>query len=720
MGIELPVELRDLAHQVGARWPEADEDAMRRSASAWRDTASSLQALAGRADSTAQGALTAIDGATADAARRHWDGFVDPDTGDLPVSVKDCTAAADRLDHAAEQIGAAKVRIVRELVVLARNRDAAQQAAAAGNPRALAGLDTLVRGTTASLAQVHQELAVSVEAPPGSGPVSASEVPGRPLTDAVASVPAEASSLADSASTAVTDLVESARPVPDAGQAIDTAGRVADAGVTAATESAPGSGSGESTGPVPREVVSGVAQQVPETPIDAGTGPIPRVAGDAVGAAEPAAGQWDAMSNPAGPSPAVAGHAPDTAPQAVHQAWAAAPPAPAAGMAPGGPAPAPPVAPGSPGYAQAGPYAAPAAGAVGGAPRAAASAPPVAGARPPAAPVYGPPAGHAPAAPRSAFRPGPQPGSPIPPPPNAPPPNAPPPNAPPPNAGAPGDGPPRSSRQPERNSAVLAFVLHQFPLGHMPVAASRPSLQWSTPRPDDDTDCLRFPPQDHPRAALVDDADALARVRSGRAGAPCPEEVQPCVPDHLLEGYDPLGEAEHERQGESPPLSEAEWEQRYLARGGARTHRPEYAWPAWAGHPEGCREAGDPVVLDADTVVDRVGDPDGRVLFADGTPFAERALPPQHRERGYHRYRVMRPLPVRRATAAPWFGQPGGGVRYRTTYSVAELVELGHLAELVGEGAETAAENAQARTLRLTRETVDATDDVGHTEKEAQ
>ncbi len=37
--------------------------------------------------------------------------------------------------------------------------------------------------------------------------------------------------------------------------------------------------------------------------------------------------------------------------------------------------------------------------------------------------------------------------------------------------------------------------------------------------------------------------------------------------------------------------------------------------------------------------------------------------------------------------SAAWFGQPGGGVRYRTVYSAAELVTLGRLADVTFEEA---------------------------------
>jgi hypothetical protein len=145
----------------------------------------------------------------------------------------------------------------------------------------------------------------------------------------------------------------------------------------------------------------------------------------------------------------------------------------------------------------------------------------------------------------------------------------------------------------------------------------------------------------------------------------------------LLENHDPLGGG-HER----------DWDRRYLVRLGSVTAHGispeglEYNWPTSEQYPEGGSASGEPEVLDADTVIDRFGTPHGRVFAADSTSFAQRSLPPAHKDAGYRRYRVTKPLPVWRAVSAAWFGQPGGGVRYRTTHSAAELVALGYLEEI--------------------------------------
>ncbi|RKT57524.1 glycohydrolase toxin TNT-related protein [Saccharothrix australiensis] len=161
MGIELPAELAEVAAKAGVAWPQADEDALRSSAAAWRDAGAKLGTLAGESDGSATKALAAMSGATGDAARGHWNAFTAPD-GRLDQVVRGCHAAADRLDHAARQVGAAKVEMVRELVDLAKNHDAATRAAAAGHPAALLGLDALVRAAAANVGHLASTLADAI------------------------------------------------------------------------------------------------------------------------------------------------------------------------------------------------------------------------------------------------------------------------------------------------------------------------------------------------------------------------------------------------------------------------------------------------------------------------------------------------------------------------------------------------------------------------------
>lgn len=248
-------------------------------------------------------------------------------------------------------------------------------------------------------------------------------------------------------------------------------------------------------------------------------------------------------------------------------------------------------------------------------------------------------------------------------------------------------------RQGSRNAEVVAFVLHQFPIGYMPVAASKASRQLPAPEAGEkDRPGLNFPPQDHPQSHLVDDSDAVERARSAEVYAAAhrdlAERSEPTqVPAELTADHEPLGE-----------LSEPEWRRRFVLRDGERS---EFAWPPAEEFPEGGVEPAEPVVLEPDTVLDCLGSGGGRLLYAVATPFAQRSLPAVHDERDYRRYRVMRPLPVWRAVVAPWFAQPGGGVRYRATYSLTDLVGLGYLVELT-----KSREIAEASTLRIVRDAI--------------
>ncbi|GAA2252920.1 hypothetical protein GCM10010402_05100 [Actinomadura luteofluorescens] len=80
--------------------------------------------------------------------------------------------------------------------------------------------------------------------------------------------------------------------------------------------------------------------------------------------------------------------------------------------------------------------------------------------------------------------------------------------------------------------------------------------------------------------------------------------------------------------------------------------------------------------------VDRYGGPDGNVTYAARTPYPQRSLPPEWRERPYRLYRLQRPMETLTGTAVPWFGQPGGGTAHVFRRSMADLVADGSLVEV--------------------------------------
>lgn len=707
MGIELPRQLADVAAQAGVAWPEADEERMRQAAQAWRDAGTKMSNLARDADGTARTALNAVEGNTGDAARRHWSTFVAPDTGHLTASARGCTAAADRLDHAANQVGAAKVEIVRNLVALAQNRDAANQAASAGYPEALAGLDTAVRGTAANVANIQTSLVSAVQPATGvdiadvQNPVNANpgtHGPG-PL---------------DPVNTVVGEVT---RDVADTGgQVIDDAGQTVDRATQDVGSGAPSPiGSGGDVRPLPLPVDGGGGAPGVPVPLP-GDGVVP-LPGDGGGSEpgepgvgnpapppdpdnpnglvgiEPApdpygGGQWGpGVGVPGVIEPGVIGDPnevptpPTGTPNQTVQAGLAGPvldapaqgPAAAApgaaGPGPGGAAPAPGGGAQGPGFAAppgGGPLAGgppPAGAAPGGQPGAGAGAavpPPRPGDRgvmrfDAVAPAGEPPRGGKPGW-TAAVPPGP------------------------PAATQSGTGAPGPAGKAERDQAVALFWVHMFPIGHMPVADDRPARQLTPPRVEIDYAAgMRFEPGDHPDSALVDGADRLAALREGAERIEHADGLHSDDPrvSELLDGHDPLG-GDNER----------DWDRRYLVRLGSVTARGitrkgmEFAWPPAERYPEGGTAPGEPEILAEGTVIDRFGPVEGRVFAAGRTAFAQRSLPPFQADSGYRRYEVLRPLPVWRAVSAAWFAQPGGGVRYRATHPVADLVALGYLADI--------------------------------------
>ncbi|SDH58471.1 Protein of unknown function [Actinokineospora alba] len=888
MGIELPPELAAVATAAGVTWPQADEDAMREAAQAWRDAGTQMSTLTGDADTVARTTLSAVEGETGTAAANHWTRFVAPDTGYLTATARDCLGAADRLDHAAEQVGAAKVEIVRDLVALAKNSDAANQAAAAGNPTALLGLDTAIRGTAVNVAAITDTLISAVQPASGQDVSAVRDVvnanPGAQggsllggVVDGLGqTVLGTTGALVDTATNATAGLTETvggvaqsatgltAGVVGTAGGAVDglaqtavgvtsgvtgTVAGVADTAVGGVSQTV--GGVTEAVAGVANTAVGGVSQtvgSVTDTVADATHGVAETAKGVAPGLMQAADGATNAVAETADPAnvvdfyggdanagtgpirlpmdaladaptpatgfPAVANDSVQAASAAVLDAPAQSP---AAQPLPGQPAA--PNAPGVglPGAAPAGPGAP--AGGLGGGPvgggvlgggavggvgsaagggrqpqsgpgRESAAVPvPDQRGRPGAGPgmpvrqegsgrqaeeaagfggmlglgQYGagqpagsPPMGGAPGAQQAnrqppggqaaAQQPGNhqdaqsrnlaqqlqtgapgghdaqsrlgsgQPGQPggaqdiqsrlgaghpaQQPPAGAPGTGAGYPNQPP-SAGAPGTStghpPPHAGSQdaqarqgaspstqqpggsrpagfvaavelpapdqhdhepPVSTGSLALFLVHMFPIGHLPKATSHPVRQ--LPAPDAELDYaagLRFEADDHPESALIDITTRAPVTPSD--GTPAPAA--------LTEGYDPLG-GEHER----------DWDRRFLVRD---THPVEYAWPPGELYPEGGSAEGEPEVLAEGTELDRFGTPEGRVFSAAATRFGARSLPPAHLEAGYRRYRVLRPIPVWRSVSAPWFGQLGGGERYRATQSAADLLALGYLAD---------------------------------------
>lgn len=65
-------------------------------------------------------------------------------------------------------------------------------------------------------------------------------------------------------------------------------------------------------------------------------------------------------------------------------------------------------------------------------------------------------------------------------------------------------------------------------------------------------------------------------------------------------------------------------------------------------------------------MIDRYGSTDGTFFSPEGTPYEQRSLALHSDGAPYHKYKVVKPLPVEQSEIAPWFGRPGGGTQFNT------------------------------------------------------
>lgn len=107
-----------------------------------------------------------------------------------------------------------------------------------------------------------------------------------------------------------------------------------------------------------------------------------------------------------------------------------------------------------------------------------------------------------------------------------------------------------------------------------------------------------------------------------------------------------------------------------------------------------------PMQLVPGTAIDRFGSEAGGFLAPEGSPYAQRALPPQNLDNtasascNYHDYRVLRAFTVIAGPVAPWFAQSGGGMQFQLDYkqvpdapnplTVLWLVQHGYLQPMDG------------------------------------
>ena len=101
--------------------------------------------------------------------------------------------------------------------------------------------------------------------------------------------------------------------------------------------------------------------------------------------------------------------------------------------------------------------------------------------------------------------------------------------------------------------------------------------------------------------------------------------------------------------------------------------------PLWAQAPDNGFLAGWSTTesLEAGTVIDRYGGETGRFFSPEGTPFEARSLPAGSGP--LNQYEVLKPFDVQAGLAAPAFGEPGLGIQYMSSQTVADLIRAGFI-----------------------------------------
>lgn len=119
MAISFPVELADLKWVVGAEWPEADEDALRRCGQAWALAADRLRDLGPDAAQAGGAVLAAVDGEVGRCFAELWSRVCTGTDAHLSTLAEVCAELADACGRAATEVEYAKYQFVLALIALA-------------------------------------------------------------------------------------------------------------------------------------------------------------------------------------------------------------------------------------------------------------------------------------------------------------------------------------------------------------------------------------------------------------------------------------------------------------------------------------------------------------------------------------------------------------------------------------------------------------------------
>jgi len=85
------------------------------------------------------------------------------------------------------------------------------------------------------------------------------------------------------------------------------------------------------------------------------------------------------------------------------------------------------------------------------------------------------------------------------------------------------------------------------------------------------------------------------------------------------------------------------------------------------------------VTLQPGTRIDRYGYENGSYVAPEGTPYEMRSLAPGTENKPYNVYEVLKPLDAMGGEIISWFDQPGGGLQFKFSKSIQQLLEEEYL-----------------------------------------
>lgn len=83
------------------------------------------------------------------------------------------------------------------------------------------------------------------------------------------------------------------------------------------------------------------------------------------------------------------------------------------------------------------------------------------------------------------------------------------------------------------------------------------------------------------------------------------------------------------------------------------------------------------------TLVDRYGYDGGTFVSPIGTPYTERSLPIGTDQKPYTVFEIVEPIEVLAGEIASWFGEKGGGIQYKFSDTISNLLYKGILRKVV-------------------------------------